>query len=446
MRILLVSTYELGHQPLHVASPAAALRQAGHDVTCVDLSVDAWDEALAVSADAVAFSVPMHTAMRLAVDAATALKARRPEAAICFYGLYAAIGHPIADHVIAGEYEPALARWADGEPAPAPDRIQLGRTAGLLPARDLLPPLHRYARLDVQGEERLAGYVEASRGCSHRCRHCPVPVVYDGRVRLVAEELVLADVTQLVQLGARHITFGDPDFLNAPWHAQRVAEAVHHAFPELTFDCTTKVEHILKYRDLWPALARAGCLFVVSAFESVDDVVLGYLDKGHTTSEASDAVVVLRRHGIEIRPSWLPFTPWTTRQSMADLLDFVAAHDLVGNVDPVQYSVRLLLPAGSLLLDRPEVKPHLHAYDPEALTWTWSALDPAADELQREIARLVEDQPAAGFEEIKALVGASTGAVGRTSTGPPGPRPRLTEPWFCCSEPTLSQSLAVRPA
>jgi len=40
MRVLLVSTYELGHQPLHVASPAALLRRVGHDVRCLDLSVE----------------------------------------------------------------------------------------------------------------------------------------------------------------------------------------------------------------------------------------------------------------------------------------------------------------------------------------------------------------------------------------------------------------------
>ena len=223
--------------------------------------------------------------------------------------------------------------------------VDLGRhRPATVPDRGGLPGLERYARLAVGGEERPAGYVEASRGCVHRCRHCPVPVVYDGRLRIVPEGVVLADVEALVEAGARHLTFGDPDFLNGPHHSLRVVAAVHKHWPELTFDCTTKVEHILRHEGLWPELAEAGCLFVVSAFESVNDDILAVLDKGHTTAEAAAAVALLRRHGIEIRPSFLPFTPWTTLDDVADVVDFAAALDLVPNVDPVQNTIRLLVP------------------------------------------------------------------------------------------------------
>ena len=462
MRVLLVSTYELGHQPLHVASPAAALRNAGHDVRCLDLSVDPWDASAGAWAEAVAYSVPMHTAMRLALRAAAALKAERPEVPVCLYGLYAPMGqdHTVgtaADRVIAGEYEPALVAWANGSRGAADPVIQLGRSVPALPARDLLPPLERYAQLIVSGEERLAGYVEATHGCSHRCRHCPVPVIYDGRVRAVDEEVVLADIEQLVRLGARHLTFGDPDFLNAPQHARRTVQAMHHAFPDLTFDCTTKVEHVLAHAELWPDLAAAGCLFVISAFESIDDAVLVRLDKGHTAADASAAVVLLRRHGIEVRPSWLPFTPWTTPASVADLLGFVAAHDLVANVDAVQYTVRLLLPAGSLLLNHPDVTPHVGVYDADALGWTWAPADPSADGLQAELAGLVErrvDDPTAEvFADIERVVDAAAGRAAARLRSPVrsrGPQPaegraRLSEPWFCCSEPTQYQLDVVAP-
>nr|MDQ3306055.1 radical SAM protein [Actinomycetota bacterium] len=90
MRVLLVSTYELGHQPVHLASPAAALLRGGHEVVALDLSVQPWDTDLVGWAEAVAFSVPMHTAMRLALAAATALRRQRPGLPVCFYGLYAA--------------------------------------------------------------------------------------------------------------------------------------------------------------------------------------------------------------------------------------------------------------------------------------------------------------------------------------------------------------------
>jgi hypothetical protein len=326
-------------------------------------------------------------------------------------------------------------------------RIELGRHAARLPARDLLAPLERYARLALGAETRLVGSLDASRGCAHRCRHCPVPVVYDGRVRPIDEEAVVADAAQLVALGARHLSFGDPDFLNAPQHAVRTVAAVHAAFPDLTFDCTVKIEHILRYRDLWPAFAAAGCLFVVSALESVDDATLERLDKGHTAADGSDAIDLLRDHRIELRPSLLPFTPWTAPGDVVALLDFVAGHDLIPNVDPVQYTIRLLLPEGSLLLGHPEVSARLGRYDPERLSFTWTAADPRADLLQATLAALVSSALAAGestesiFSDVDAVTRALAGAgpSGRRDVAEAGARPRLTEPWFCCAEPTESQ-------
>ena len=443
----------------------------------IDVSVEPWDRALVEWADRVAFSVPMHTAMRMAVGLAASVRAQRPGLPICLYGLYAGVGcnsttaetAHTADRMIVGEYEPALLTWADETgPASAPGNagevvMHLGRSGFATPARDLLPPLERYARLVLGDEERLAGAVEASHGCSHRCRHCPLPVVYDGRLRVVPEDVVVSDVSQLVAMGARHVTFADPDFLNGPRHAVRVVEAVHSCFPDLSFDCTTKVEHILTHEDLWAQLARAGCLFVVSAFESVDDTTLRILDKGHTAADESAAVILLRRHGIEVRPSWLPFTPWAKAVEVGSMLDFVIAHDLVENVDAVQYTIRLLVPDGSLLLSVPEVKARLDHYDADLLSWVWTAEQAGLDALQKELAKLVEaagTEPVAGgaeetFVQVQTCVGAhlpnrgGRSALSRTrrgsrSAGPAGPRPRLSEPWFCCSEPTSTQREAVR--
>jgi radical SAM superfamily enzyme YgiQ (UPF0313 family) len=443
VRVLLVATYELGHQPVNLARPAALLRARGHDVRALDTSVDCWDPAAVDWADVVGFSVPMHTATRLTRELAAGI-----EAPTCCYGLYAHMCSDVVDRVIGGEYEAALVDWVE-HPHPGAT-IELGRAApsggeNVVPDRGSLPPLDRYAALSERGVLRLVGAVEASRGCAHRCRHCPVPVVYDGRVRVAAEEAVLADVAQLVDRGATHITFGDPDFLNAPHHARRVVDAVHATHPGLTFDCTVKVEHVLRHRDVWPRFADAGCLFVVSAFESVDDATLSRLDKGHTTADAAEAVGVLRGHGIDVRPSFLPFTPWTTRAQVVALLDFVDAHDLVGSVDPVQYTIRLLVPRGSLLLSHPDLAPHLGDWDPARLTYTWHAADPAMDELQLALASLVEASVGRDDDvaETYRLVRAAAGAPPVDLTGRVTDRPRLTESWFCCAEPTDAQVRAL---
>jgi len=452
VHVLVVSTYELGHQPLSAATTIAALVAAGHDVRCADVAVDPLSGSDVDWADRVALSVPMHTAMRLALQVADVVRARRPGMPICFFGLYAGVANERtvcspADAIVAGEYEPGVAAWAsDGDPGPA---VQLGRIDARVPDRRALPALDRYTRLAIGGEERLVGSVGASRGCSHHCRHCPVPVVYRGRVRPVPLEVVMADVDGLVAAGARHVSFSDPDFLNSPRHARRILQAMHERHPGLTFDATIKVEHLLQHRALVPELKDAGCAFVVSAFESVSDTVLSILDKGHSAAQLSETVALLRASGIEVRPSWLPFTPWTTIADLVTMFDFVVAHDLVQNVDPVQYSVRLLVPDGSLLLGEEAMRPHLGDYDPERLGWTWAHPDPTMDRLQEKIAALVEravdDDAEDTFPRLDALVRAHVPDAparperGAASSGPSGERARLTEPWFCCAEPTQAQ-------
>ena len=431
MRVLLVSSYENGHQPLHVASPAAALLRAGHEVRCLDLAVEQWDPALVDWAERIAFSVPMHTAMRVAMQAAAAVRRQRPDLPVCLYGLYAPVSRDLtvgrlADLVVAGEYEPALVAWAGGDDSD-PGLIQLERGTFEVPARDLLPPLERYAHLRLGGEERLVGYVEASHGCVHMCRHCPLPTVYDGRIRIVGADTVLADIEQLVAMGARHITFGDPDFLNGVKHSLRVVRDMHERFPSLTFDVTTKVEHVLEHAHVWPELAACGCLFVISAVECLNDEILLKLDKGHTAEQASAAVALLREHGIETRPSLMPFTPWTTENDLRDIFDWVVANDLIGNVDPVHYTIRLLVPEGSLAL--PQMAEHVEGYDAESLSYRWSS---PLDGLQKRMAQVAEagadEPPANTFYKLRRDVFGEEPQIG---IGSVEGRPRMTEPWFC---------------
>lgn len=487
----MVSTYDLGHQPLNLASPAAALQASGHDVACWDMAVDPWGqsaEELFAWADLTAVSVPMHTAMRLATQLLTEVRRRWPSLPICLYGLYAPLGadpylSDLSDHLIAGEYERELVSWVDSggtrhrpEAADAaPVVVDVGRrrlhstpehgsdvpptrpaAALRVPARNLLPPLDRYAKLQVGDEERLVGYVETSHGCRHRCRHCPVPIVYDGRTTVVAVQELLADVEQLVTMGARHLTYGDPDLFNNPRHALRAIQAVHSAFPTLTFDCTVKVSHVLRDRDAWPTMAASGCLFVVSALESTDDRVLGYLDKGHTSSDASKAIAVLAGAGVQMRPSWLPFTPWTTLGQLTDLFEFLARHDLTANTEPVQATIRLLLPDGSLLLEREDIQSRITGYDAEALSWKWTSVDPLLDDLQAELSHVAEDATTTAepqevtWKRLGRVVARAAGVDPEWESTPPDTavrgrwpepalRPRLSEPWFCCAEPTTTQ-------
>ena len=316
-----------------------------------------------------------------------------------------------------------------------------------LPDRRTLGPLTRYAKLEHDGEQRLVGYVEASRGCLHHCLHCPIVPVYEGRLVLVPEAAVLDDVRCLVEEGATHITFGDPDFLNGPGHSMKILRAMHAEFPHLTFDFTAKIEHILKRRSLFPELRRFGCLFVISAVESFSDTVLDRLKKGHTRVDVIEALRIVRPVGITLRPSLVAFTPWTTLDDYLDMFEMVAAHDLIGAIDPVQYTIRLLVPPGSALLDQSDIRTFLGDLDQPNFQYHWSHPDVRMDRLHEFATTAVQEgtregeDPGALFDRLRALSYKIAHRREPISSRVRGrqPAPRMTEPWFCCAEPTDGQ-------
>ena len=459
--ILLVSCYELGHQPLAIALAAAALDRAGFRPALIDLAQTPLAPDAVRRAEVIAISVPMHTALRLGVAAARHAREINPAAEIGFFGLYAWLNRDFlrdgrSDWVLAGECEEALVERVRGrergDPPAVPEAPVLRRLDLPVPRREGLPALSKYVMLERGGVRVPAGYVEASRGCLHRCRHCPIPPVYQGRFFAVPVETVLADVRAQVAAGARHITFGDPDFLNGPGHARRIAQALHREFPEVTFDFTAKVEHLLRHRELLPELAAANALFVVSAVESLSDVVLGHLEKGHTRADVVEVLEVTRGAGLALRPTFVAFTPWTTLDDYVELVEFVAERGLTRHVDPIQLAIRLLVPPGSGLLDRPAIRAHLGPLDRARLGYSWRHPDPRLDALCVTVTGLVErgardgEAPEAVVEAIRAAaLGCREGRPVRARPAGPAPAdvPRLTESWFCCAEPAPEQLVTL---
>jgi radical SAM superfamily enzyme YgiQ (UPF0313 family) len=442
-----------------LAMPLAFLRRAGFQPEALDLPIEGFDDERVQRAHFIGISVPMHTALRLGVRAARRVRAVNPSCHICFYGLYATLnsefllGHE-ADSVIGGEYEEPLARLLtaldeggdDGVEGVASSRHAalpfLKRLPFPVPLRSNLPPLANYARLKNAGEESLAGYVEASRGCKHKCLHCPVPPVYQGRFFAVPREVVLEDIRQLVSAGARHITFGDPDFLNGPTHSLKIVRAAHREFPHLTYDFTAKVEHLIQQRALLSDFARLGCIFVVSAVESLSDTVLANLEKGHNRADVLQALSAVRGSGMALRPSFVSFTPWTTLEDYLDVLDFVESEDLIDCVDPIQYAIRLLIPPGSRLLSRPQIHPYIGSLAPELFSYTWHHPDARMDDLHKKVSAMVEDAVAreedAGVTFLRirelGLAVANRRSPNQSADFAPLRRvrpPHLTEPWFC---------------
>lgn len=462
MRVLLASTYELGRQPFGLASAAAWLRLPGVSITCCDLAVQELDEAVVADADVIAFYVPMHTATRLAVGFAQRVKAINPTAHLCFFGLYAPMNEQFlrdlgADSVLGGEFEEGLRRLVARIAEPASHQatgqtepvVSVARQRFLVPDRSMLPPLRHYAHLTTaEGGQRVVGYTEATRGCKHVCRHCPVVPIYEGRFRVVQRDVVLDDVANQVAAGAEHITFGDPDFFNGPAHAMAVVTALHHDFPQVSYDVTIKVEHLLQHADLLPRLRQTGCALVTTAVESFDERILEIFDKRHSIDDVIQVVHALRDLGIGFNPTFVAFTPWTSRQGYVEFLTTLRQLGLVANVSPVQYAIRLLIPSGSKLLDLAEVRELVgDDFDPQRLAYRWRHPDPSVDQLfvdvdqavraalaqemaREEVWEAVMELATAGLAARPDLVGAAM-LVGAAVGPEQWPVPYLSEPWYC---------------
>jgi radical SAM superfamily enzyme YgiQ (UPF0313 family) len=472
-KIVLISTYELGRQPFGLASPAAWLRKRGHRVVCLDLARQELDEAAVKPADLIAIYLPMHTATRLAAQLMPALRAQNPKAHLCCYGLYAPMNEAYLRSlgvwtILGGEFENGLVHLADrvlqanGNGAsrlPQQESlVSVERLQFEVPDRSGMPTLQKYAHLIIPGSGfRIVGSTEASRGCKHLCRHCPIVPVYNGVFRIVPREIVMEDIRRQVAEGAQHISFGDPDFFNGIGHAIPLVEQFHCEFPEITYDVTIKIEHLRKYAEQVPKLKETGCLFVISAVESVDDAVLAALEKGHTRADFLQVAETFRALEMTLHPTFVPFSPWTTVESYLDLLKVIAEQDLTENVAPIQLGIRLLIPEGSRMLELEDIRRAIGPFDRESLVYPWKHADPRVDALSdavQEIAAAADREKAtrsAAFERVWIAAHRVAGIDALPLAKNNGARavPFPSEPWYCCAEPTRDQLISIgrpRPA
>jgi radical SAM superfamily enzyme YgiQ (UPF0313 family) len=466
MNVVLISTYELGRQPFGLASPAAWLRKRGHQVMQMDLTRQSLDAAAVKSAQLIALYLPMHTATRLAAQLLPTLREQNPRAHLCCYGLYAPMNADYlrslgVETILGGEFEEGLAHLAQrlenssDESAASQEEpvVSMERLAFEVPDRSDLPPMEKYAHLILPaGGFRVVGSTEASRGCKHLCRHCPVVPVYKGVFRIVGRDVVMEDVRRQVHAGAQHISFGDPDFFNGIGHAMKIVEEFHREFTGVSYDATIKIEHLRKYEEFLPTLRDTGCLFVISAVESVDDAVLAHLDKGHTREDFLHVVRTFRKLGMTLHPTFVPFSPWTTLESYLHLLGVLDREGLAENVAPIQLGIRLLIPEGSRLLELEQIRHMVEAFDAQALFYPWKNADPRVDALSAQVQAIAaagekqKEPRSASFERIWNAAHIAAGMTApplRASRQASLPVPFLSEPWYCCAEPTTDQLVSI---
>ena len=455
-KVILISTYELGRQPFGLASPAAWLRKDGFHVETVDVSIEPFPEQAVTHANVVAFYVPMHTATRLAIQMVQRVQKTNPTVHLCFYGLYAPVNETYlrslgAQTILGGEFEEELVNLckrlrANGktnhnnnvsEPV-----VSLSRLQFMKPDRSDLPSMSNYAKLYHENStSKITGYVEASRGCKHHCRHCPIVPIYNGKFRIIQKEIVLQDIRQQVIAGAQHITFGDPDFFNGPGHSIPIVQSLHDEFPDLTYDVTIKIEHLLKHQTLLPTLKETGCEIVTSAAESIDDHILEIFDKKHTQQDFIEVVQIFDKIGLNLNPTFVTFTPWTTLHGYQELLLVLNELNLTENISPIQLAIRLLIPEGSKLLEHPEAQQYIGEYNQEMLSYEWRSPEERVEKLFQEVRGIIHNGQRDGMprKEIFQRIWDCTNTYLKQNLPLPQTQkrrsratiPYLNEPWYC---------------
>ncbi|WP_298209378.1 radical SAM protein [Ferrimicrobium sp.] len=445
MSVLFISTYELGHQPQLAAEVAAELPEGSLEVldmakTPLSVAIEAINRA-----SRVILTAPMLTGALVARDLLASLDHDQPERQLIVVGLYATV-------LKESLQDPPAALWLNrataAELATLVQHPSVSAQPGIPKAtgrrayrvnRTPLMGLDSYRSVRIANQDLVTGYLETSVGCRHRCLHCPVAAIWNGRIAINDAEAVIADGLAQIEAGAQHLSFGDPDFLNAPKHSLKVLTTLAQKAPWVTFDITTKISEILRHRDLLSTLAASHVNFVISAVESLNDDVLAHLDKGHTAADVSVARDLLYANGVAMHPTFVPFTPWTTMGDLVDIVDFIVESDLVQVVEPIQYSIELLTPTNSLL---PVNETDFGPYDASVMGYTVRYQDERLPRLRDRLYQLAaqagEDSFETTFAQIVTAVYEANGLSAQCVRTPKVSAPStavMSEPWFCCAAP-----------
>ena len=404
VKILLVSAYGGGVQPLSIGTAASHLLRAGFQPTCLDVFVEGVDdEEPFAEAELVAISMPLFQAVEPGVELAKIVRRVTPHATVVMFGQHANIHaecllETSCDYVIRGDWEPTLVALArqlahEADVVDLPGLCHVGhlvpavihRADHLPPARHLLPELSHYTYPEFEmfrrgpHDERLVGNVETARGCHHACTYCSVFAATGRKVNIIPPDVVLADIRQVVQAGASHIFFEDAEFLNAKHHGLRIVRDMKQEFPDLTFDITTRADHILESKDTIRELYELGCEFVTSALEFPAQRILDAVHKELTLEDIKHAIAYCHDLGLAMNPTFIMFNPWVTLEELAGFREWLCEMGLAETINPVQFETRLYLYKGSPLLQHPDIQRlQLTEHD---FHYDWAHSDPRVDQL-----------------------------------------------------------------
>jgi radical SAM superfamily enzyme YgiQ (UPF0313 family) len=436
LKILLLSFYDLGKQPKIISELYQKLENGLNTIDIIDYSIENKNIDLE-NYDVLGIYASMHTASVLAEEY---LRDKQLPSKLFVFGLYANVFSEM---------------FLNFKTINSFDTDELDNFLGTelnknysykhsVPDRTLLPSIKDYSHIVDGSNNLVAGSVETTYGCKHECTHCPVPIQFKGSFKTFGIDKIIKDVENQVEAGAKHISFNDPDFFNGPKHALKILENLNNKFPEISYDSTIKVQHILNYQEYFKQLKDLNMLFVISAFETTNDKVLNILRKNHTSDDLKTAVEISLDNDIDIRPTWMPFSPWTEKLDLVNIIKLIENYKLRETVDPIQLTIKLLIPKNSLILESAEIEKYLEIYDPSSFSYSWKYEFPIINKIQNSLFTYVlENESVDEYTQylglVKIIESYTNTELLLDTNYLKKHVPKLSETWFCCSEPNKIQ-------
>ena len=474
MQVLLISTYELGHQPFGLASATAWLRRAGFQVACVDASLDPVEDRALASAAVVGVSLSMHTATRLAMPLIRRIRRVNPGCRLCCFGLYAPLNEALlrAEGVDVGPWarvrsglgrSGAVAagqglracqgrRARDSHPSP---RLHPPRPVPAATARPLCPPSYR-RRVPRRRLHRGVARLQAPLPSLSRSSRCT-----SGDFRLVPRTSCWRTCAQQVDAGAQHLTFGDPDFFNGRTHATSViASSPRRSLASPT----TSPSRWSTWCGTSPAPAElrgpAACSSRAPSRRSTIECSAA-TGKGHTRADFEAGGRRLPgRPALSLSPTFVAFTPWTSFPwRISSSRSHRSPRARASMSRPSNWRSGSSSPTGRFCSAWTTLRRAPGAVRPRALVYPWTSQKPDVDVLQDEVRRWLARGRARRARKCstRSAVAARHAGVGRSSSFAPSANlevcatpghtaparentaptrasatvPYLEEPWYC---------------
>lgn len=194
------------------------------------------------------------------------------------------------------------------------------------PARSLFDH-SRYHPFPDQVRKKPVTNLITSRGCPWRkCKFCFEGGKYMPRYRRRSPENVIEELIEVKKQGFRGVAIWDDSFCFSEKWISRFCELFRERQLDLSWTCYGRVDQITEQmvRDI----SLAGCFSIYFGFESGDQSILDFIQKGTTLDQARKAVAACRRAKLEVRGSFILGMPGDTPELARKSIKFARELDL----------------------------------------------------------------------------------------------------------------------